>query len=113
LGLNIKQSSFPDDLPYATSLKIASSVDFDITKIRDSIRDRILDYTGKPSTAKAIMEQYNSYLYRKGKEQGFSNNTETWDAIILHVNNDGTLQVQEANGQLKAYTHGVVAWNWK
>jgi BirA family transcriptional regulator, biotin operon repressor / biotin---[acetyl-CoA-carboxylase] ligase len=112
LGLNIKQTEFPSDLPYATSLKIASGNDFDIVMLRDSLRNRILAYTSEITPAQAIMEQYNGYLYRKAKEQSFSNNTETWGAIILHVNNDGTLQVQEANGQLKAYTHGVEVWNW-
>ena len=113
LGLNVKQDTFPSELPYATSLKIASGINFNILQIRDDIRSRVLYETANSLSAQAVMKRYNDYLYRRGKEQSFSNNTDSWEAIIVHANANGTLQVQEASGQLKPYTHGLQTWDWK
>jgi BirA family transcriptional regulator, biotin operon repressor / biotin---[acetyl-CoA-carboxylase] ligase len=111
-GLNIKQVSFPDDLPYATSLKIASGKVFDPTSIRDMLREKILEYTNIYKPANEVMDHYNSFLYRQGKQQRFSNETGEWEATILHANANGTLQVQLGDGSIVPYTHGMVMWEW-
>lgn len=113
-GLNIRQRAFPDELPYATSLKIASGNDYDITQIRDLLREKILDYTSRVMPEALVLKQYNEYLYRKGEVQSFINSSgEEWEAIIVHANADGTLQVQLPSGQITSYVHGAVTWNWK
>jgi BirA family biotin operon repressor/biotin-[acetyl-CoA-carboxylase] ligase len=112
-GLNIKQVSFPAELPYATSLKIASGKEFDTAALRDMLREKILAYTSMPAPANEVMDKYNSYLYRKGKLQSFGNGTDEWEATILHANANGALQVQMADGSIVPYMHGAVVWNWR
>ncbi|MBS1687688.1 MAG: biotin--[acetyl-CoA-carboxylase] ligase [Bacteroidetes bacterium] len=113
LGLNILQDNFPQELPYATSLKIASGRDFTLNEVRDKIRARILEYTSNNLGAEQIMRLYNQSLYRKGDNQKFTDGSEEWLAIIQGTMADGTLQVRVADGSIVHYTHGVVVWKWE
>ncbi len=112
LGLNVKQVSFPPELPYATSLKIASGNDINITKLRDDIRENIILSATCQPPAEKIMAGYNEYLYKRGQKQGFSNSTQKWKATILNAHKDGTLEVQLEDGTIVFYHHGQVVWDW-
>ena len=111
LGLNIKQLSFPPDLPYATSLKITSGHDFDMTAIRDAIRESIIDVTSNPLTG-LNMKDYNELLYKRGRKQRFTNTAGNWEATIIQVYPNGTLEVQLEDGAIICYQHGQVLWDW-
>lgn len=112
LGLNVKQDGFPDALPYATSLKINSGRSFELEPLRDKLRKNIIEYTATSAINATLLQQYNSILYKRGAIQSFSNDTATWDAIIVAATQDGTLQVQLQNGSIVPYTHGTVTWQW-
>ena len=112
LGLNVKQASFPDTLPFATSLKIASGNDIDITKLRNDIRENIIVSASYLLPPEKIMAQYNEYLYKHNQKQAFSDTTGTWEATILNVHKDGTLEVQLNDGTTAFYHHGQVTWDW-
>lgn len=112
LGLNVRQDKFPNDLPYATSLKIASGIDFDLTILRDKLRQNILECTALSATGDGLLRQYNTMLYRKGTVQSFTDGNNNWDAIIVAAAQDGTLHVQLADGSIVPYTHGSVMWKW-
>ena len=111
LGLNIKQLSFPPDLPYATSLEIASGRDFDITNIRDAIRDSIIEVTANPLAA-LTMKDYNEQLYKRAIKQRFTGADGNWEATIIQVYPNGTLEVQLDDGTIVCYQHGQVLWDW-
>ncbi|MCW3123166.1 MAG: biotin--[acetyl-CoA-carboxylase] ligase [Flavipsychrobacter sp.] len=111
LGLNIKQEKFPPDLPYATSLKIASGRDFDVTAVRDALRESIITTTSNPLIA-LDMKEYNQLLFKRGKKQRFSNAGGKWDATILSTLANGTLEVQLEDGTIVYYQHGQVLWDW-
>ncbi len=112
LGLNVRQEKFPPELPFATSLKIASGFDFDMVSIRDSIRDSIISFTGNP-LATLQMAQYNEYLYKRGRKQRFCDKDGKWDATILGVHANGTLEVQLEDGSIVFYHHGQAMWDWE
>jgi len=113
LGLNVKQRHFPEELPYATSLKIASGKDVDINDLKGKLREAILSQTSALTQAGNVMKQYNELLYRKGQEQSFIDERGTWNAIIVQAQADGTLLLQHEDGSVKPYHHGQVLWNWK
>ena len=112
LGLNILQTEFPQELPNATSLKIASGKDFNIIEIRDAIRRNILEYSAVKNDSSTILEQYNEYLFKRGNEQLFYDTTGEWKALVESAQKDGTLRVRQRDGSISHYTHGVVNWKW-
>jgi len=111
LGLNVLQASFPEDLPRATSLYIASPKQRDVQALAMLLREQIIRniYSGHITT---FLDLYNHNLYRRGQLQRFTDGTEEWDAWILGVNKDGQLVVRFDDGSTAAYTHGVVSWKW-
>ena len=112
LGLNLKQASFPETLPFATSLHIEAGEEFNMTGLRDDIRAGIVLCGTCPPPVEKMMEQYNQWLYRRGQKQVFSDGNSTWTATLLGVHNDGTLEVQLADGTIVFYHHGQVEWVW-
>lgn len=119
LGLNVQQESFPPELPYATSLKIASGDNFDMTQLRDSVRDRIIEHVSNPLIVLS-MKPYNDLLYKRGKKQNFidpsadaTSESRKWAATILNVHANGTMEVQREDGTIVFYHHGQVLWDWE
>lgn len=112
LGLNVKQTEFPPELPFATSLKIASGADFDIDYLASTIRDSVLSGIAALRTAEKRMNQYNSFLYKKDLKQHFSDGNGKWEATIRQVHTDGSVEVQLADGSAAFYHHGQVLWEW-
>ncbi len=113
LGLNVKQLHFPDTLPFATSLKIASGNDVNMVQLRGEIRESILLCTVCPPPADKIMARYNELLYKRDQKQSFSDATGKWDATLVAVHTDGTLEVQLPDGTIAFYHHGMVTWEWQ
>ena len=112
LGLNIKQIHFPETLPFATSLKLASGTDFNVTRLRDDLREAIMLCTVCPPPAEKTMAHYNDLLYKRNQKQKFSDNGTVWEATLLNTHTDGTLEVQLGDGAIVFYHHGQVMWEW-
>jgi len=113
LGLNISQESFPLELPFATSLKIASGKNFSVASVFASIREGILRKTAMAASESEILDEYNTFLYRKGCRQIFTSGNEEWSATVFSVQPNGTLLVQEEDGRVKQYSHGTETWKWQ
>ncbi len=112
LGLNVGQVAFPEGLPFATSLRIATGSDLDMVVLRDELISGILQSTEVIAPAGTAMARYNELLYKRGRKQAFSKEGEQWEATILGALDDGTLQVQLADGSITNYRHGEVLWDW-
>lgn len=112
LGLNIRQNIFPDELPCATSLKIASGKYFPVQEIFLKLRKNILRKTNDLYSSEEIMKQYNDYLYRKDCLQTFTDGMQEWKALVKNAHRNGTLKVELADGKTEHYTHGRTLWKW-
>ena len=111
VGLNVLQDSFPPELPNAISLKMASGKELSIIKMRNYLRERIFYNMYSPLSAKQVMDEYNSLLYKRGKKQRFSDDVNTWEVTILGALSDGSLQVEQER-QIFQYSHGAQEWVW-
>lgn len=114
LGLNVHQTHFPALLPYATSLTAASGRPFDMTQIRDRVREHILSAVLYPISTARIMQAYNDLLYKRGELQKFSDYNGSWMATILHARTDGSIEVRkEGTGDVLFFHHGQIKWEWE
>jgi BirA family biotin operon repressor/biotin-[acetyl-CoA-carboxylase] ligase len=111
-GLNINQQRFPDILPWATSLKIASGKEFNIALVRDLVRKHVFRAVTSGQSSNAVMQQYNELLYRRGSIQQFADSNTEWEGFINEVTPDGRLHIQLPDGNSEAYVHGAVQWVW-
>ncbi len=109
-GLNILQESFPPELPYATSLKIASGKKMEKKIILEKIRIEIMYNLSQTIEKNTILSLYNMLLYKKNLKQTFKNENIQWEAKILNVSEDGTLQVCLGSNEIMHYQHGRVIW---
>ncbi len=112
IGLNVRQQRFPEELPLATSLAIASGKMFETDVLLGAIRQRVIEYTSRPMLNESMLKRFNEYLYRKGQPQKFTDNKTEWHALILETVKDGTIRVQTEKGAIVHYTHGEVIWKW-
>ncbi len=111
VGINVRQEKMNEELPFATSLKIATGIDVDMVGLRNSLIESIRRAVDNPSPPEKVMAQYNELLYKRGSKQTFSDNTGQWEATVLNAQDDGTLQVQKEEGNV-SYQHGQVRWVW-
>jgi len=112
LGLNINQQHLPDEVPHATSLRIASGSEFNKPWLRDRLREQILQAVEQPLPEAAQIKAYNDLLYKHGGQQLFGDAAQSWQARILSVTAQGLLEVQLADGSLAHYVHGQVTWHY-
>ncbi len=113
LGLNIAQTEFPAELPFATSLKLASGKDFSVKHIFERLRKNVLSKVGASLNGDVVMKDYNDYLYRKDCDQKFTDGSQEWPATIRSTGSNGMLQVELADGRTLHYNHGVAHWKWE
>jgi BirA family biotin operon repressor/biotin-[acetyl-CoA-carboxylase] ligase len=114
LGLNVAQSSFPADLPFATSLTQASGGKlFPVPQIFHQMRESIYRKTLNISHLEGIMNEYNDFLYRKDCSQSFTSGSQEWRATIRSTRRNGQLDVEMADGSIMHYTHGAQEWRWE
>ena len=112
IGVNVLQDSMAVELPYATSLKLASGKKIRIwdlmTQLRDSINTNVHVYRSVANT----IERYNHYLYRRDKVQAFSNVNEQFEANVVGVSREGELELKMPDGGSRYLKHGEVIWDW-
>jgi BirA family transcriptional regulator, biotin operon repressor / biotin---[acetyl-CoA-carboxylase] ligase len=112
LGLNVCQAILPAELPFAISLKQASGKDLKVKDLLILLRANILRRTSGNLVQEYVMKEYNDFLYRKDREQSFTDGSEEWNAIIKSAGSNGQLQVQLADGSILHYSHGFAQWKW-
>ncbi len=112
LGLNVKQSSFALELPFATSLKIASGLDFDLKMMCEEIRDSIVMQLDSGLQQQSVMATYNEILYKKGLPQKFITAEGEQEVELIKAMSDGTLAVRRPDGSTAYFIHGQENWVW-
>ncbi len=113
LGLNVNQAALPPELPFATSLLLATGIDGEIDTIRDNIRASVIAHIDALVPAESNMKLYNEALYKRGQKQLFSDRRGRWLATILGVLANGAIELQHEDGSIASYYHGQVLWEWE
>lgn len=112
LGVNVLQKHMPEDLPYATSLFLESSKQFNVHNVMTEIRSKIFKYLTSETNRITLLEQYNASLFRKDQFQRFKISDTEFTATVIGAMANGMLQLQHDNGDIINYNHGAVEWFW-
>jgi len=112
IGINVLQTHFPEELPYATSLRMETGKIFNINKLCIALRKNIVNNIYSLRSNEESIEQYNNYLYKRDMDQRFSDTSGEWMAHIHKVIDTGQLLVTREDGKVEQYSHGQVVWVW-
>jgi BirA family biotin operon repressor/biotin-[acetyl-CoA-carboxylase] ligase len=111
-GLNVQQPGFPDDLPVATSLQIASGVLFETEQLMHILRHAIIEALTIADSAENIMSTYNKHLYQQGQWQLFEQDGKEVLFLLKEVHPNGSLEVTAQDGSAQYFNHGDITWKW-
>lgn len=112
IGINVLQNDFPNQLPYATSLKMESNKDFEIALLAKNIRSGIFKKLTAFLPSAFIINEFNSYLFRKDQLQLFLVDGVEEKYFIDRVSQQGKLIVHNNSGKSFDFTHGKEEWIW-
>lgn len=102
IGLNVNQLEFPEDLPNATSLALASGQKLDLDLVAERLFEclerRYLQL--KAGNRAAIKAEYEEHLWRCGKAGRFVRTVDCseFEGIILGVSERGMLRMETVTG---------------
>lgn len=108
IGINILQTDI-SHLPKATSLKKITGKNYDLITVRETIRATLFK-TLDNLHENEIIKQYNERLYKKDKQQFFTDGNSQWEVQVIKALSDGRLNIIEENGEENFYTHGFQNW---
>lgn len=106
IGLNLNQTSFPDDIPNPVSLKVITGQDNDLTGCLKKLTDK-LDKRYKSlisGEADEIRNEYTSLLYRLGEWHNFKTDSGEFYGMIVSVTDSGCLQVRDRQMHLHQFS---------
>lgn len=110
IGVNVNQLKFSDDLN-ATSLGILLNRKFNrdqlLVELILAIKVQITTFNRKEF--KQLKQQYVNVLYRKNLISKFKVHNDIFSGIILDVTNNGLLQVEVNNGELKYFANKEIS----
>lgn len=112
IGLNVNQTDFENGLQNASSLKLISGKEFKIDtcikRVCELIEPRYLQL--KAGKYELLDKDYHAHLHRLNKICNYSSNGESFDAMLIGVNESGKLLLKHENEEIKEYNFKEVAF---
>lgn len=111
IGLNVNHPSQSLVVPRSTSLAEAAGRLFDLFEIINDLRAGILNGIKGRVALKTLLDEYNSWLYRRGRTLQFVDlrTASEFQATVMGVNEKGNLLLSKAN-RTEEYPHGSIRW---
>lgn len=110
IGININQTSFPENLANAISLKQITGKDYDVIELANKLNDSLENYWEKwlKGDWKTIYNLYNDNLYKRGKQARLRKGNIIMPCTIKSVSEKGKLLIDEDDSV--EFTVGEVSW---
>lgn len=98
IGLNINQEKFADEILKATSLKLATQKEYNVIELASELQNSLLKRIEelKSGNFKKMLEEYNDYLYARGKMVKLKRQTVVFETEIVAVSSSGELITKDA-----------------
>ena len=108
IGMNINESSFPPEIPNATSLLLITRQVYDILNVAERVRKHVLSVLQTPSINwKAT---YDEYIFGKEKRNLFESNHDRFYARVEGISLEGALILRIDTGEVRTYLSHQVKW---
>ena len=108
IGMNINESSFPPEIPNATSLLLITRQVYDILNVAALVRKHVLSVLQTPSSNwKAI---YDEYIFGKEKRNLFESGDNRFYARVEDVSLEGAIVLRLDNGEVRSLLSHEVKW---
>jgi BirA family transcriptional regulator, biotin operon repressor / biotin---[acetyl-CoA-carboxylase] ligase len=95
IGININQVFFGEDFPNATSLKLITGIDYDITLLGRELHSCVMKRIESLDTNKDIVMEYNSLLYKRDRKVKLKKGAITFETTIISATADGQLHTHD------------------
>jgi BirA family biotin operon repressor/biotin-[acetyl-CoA-carboxylase] ligase len=104
IGLNVNQTSFPPEIPNATSLKLITGNEFLIEDCFKTLSNELeKQYLRLKVGHHEIEEEYLKTLYRKNTLSDFEDASGRFQGVIKNVDEHGRLCIEESGGNMMKY----------
>jgi BirA family biotin operon repressor/biotin-[acetyl-CoA-carboxylase] ligase len=115
IGINVGQETFPENLPYATSLRMQGGAVDSIDELATGIAGAVVQACGAlpAQTGAEVFDAYNERLYQKDRLQTFRWGYDVIVRRVLEVDVTGKLRVRNQDGGIDLLNHGAAEWIWK
>jgi len=108
IGMNINESSFPPEIPNATSLLLITSQVCNILNVAELVRKQVLSILqSSPPNWKEI---YDEYIFGKEKRNLFESNQDRFYACVEGVSLEGALILRIDTVEVRTYLSHQVKW---
>ena len=109
IGLNLNQSTWPDEIPNATSLSIESGQTLEKKVIINALCQKLdIRYKRLSIDAKTMYGEYEKNLFRKDELSKFEKEGSRLEGTIKGIDDTGRLLVNH-NSTIHAYNHGEIS----
>jgi BirA family biotin operon repressor/biotin-[acetyl-CoA-carboxylase] ligase len=109
IGINVNQDHF-EGLSNASSLILKTGLSFELGDLLNGILKKLQIYLDQLVERKGdgLLEQYENYLFEKGKLSSFQDASGKFQGTIIGVTKNGLLKIQKSMGEVSSYSHGAI-----
>jgi len=108
IGLNINQTSFPQEIRNPVSLKQITGKEWNVIELAKELCSRILSQIETLLTDTKWLGDYNERLYKKGQAARFRQGNRVFEATVKKVNALGKLVID--TGIEEQFGFGTIEW---
>jgi len=108
MGINVNQTSFPDNIRNAVSLKQITGKDWQVVELAKELCTHVQNRYMQLLAGKNLLEEYNLHLFKKGQTVKFKKESRVFEGLVKEVNASGELVVMTAVEE--RFSFGEIEW---
>ena len=108
MGINVNQTSFPDNIRNAVSLKQITGKDWQVVELAKDLCTHVQNRYVQLLAGKNLLEEYNLHLFKKGQTVKFKKESRVFEGLVKEVNASGELVVMTAVEE--RFSFGEIEW---
>lgn len=108
MGVNINQTSFPDNIRNPVSLKQVTGKSYDVIALTKELSTHVQSWYNQLLSGNNLLAEYNRHLFKRGATVTLKKGSRVFEARIKEVNASGQLVVVTAMEE--QFSFGEIEW---